>query len=70
MREYSTAQQVSVPSAGNLTDDVVTNGTDHAGEVSFSRRVEGTWVDVTAAEFLTDVRGGREGPGRRRDPGR
>ena len=57
MREYSTAQQVSVPSTGNLTDDVVTNGTDHAGEVLFSRRVEGTWVDVTAAEFLTDVRG-------------
>ncbi len=61
MREYSTAQQVSVPSAGNLTDDVVTNGTDHAGEVSFSRRVEGTWVDVTAAEFLTDVRGVAKG---------
>ncbi len=61
MREYSTAQQVSVPSTGNLTDDVVTNGTDHAGEIAFSRRVEGTWVDVTAAEFLADVRGVAKG---------
>ena len=38
MREYSTAQQVSVPTTGNLTDDVVTNGTEHADDVVFSRR--------------------------------
>ncbi|MEY2569227.1 MAG: long-chain acyl-CoA synthetase, partial [Actinomycetota bacterium] len=56
MREYSTALQVSVPSTGNLTDDVVTNGTEHGATVVFSRRVEGTWTDVTAAEFLSEVR--------------
>ncbi len=55
MREYSTAQQVDVPSTGNLTDDVVVNGTRHAGSVAFSRRVEGAWVGVTAAEFLAEV---------------
>ena len=55
MREYSTAQQVSVPSTGNLTDDAVTNGTEYADMVVFSRRVGGTWTDVTAAEFLQDV---------------
>jgi long-chain acyl-CoA synthetase len=56
VREYSTAQQVTVSSTGNLTDDVVTNGTEHADTVVFSRRVEGAWTDVTAAEFLAEVR--------------
>jgi long-chain acyl-CoA synthetase len=56
VREYSTALQVEVPSTGNLTDDVVTNGTEHADTVVFSRRREGAWTDVTAAAFLEDVR--------------
>jgi long-chain acyl-CoA synthetase len=56
VREYSTAQQVSVPTTGNVTDDVVTNGTDHADAVVFSRRAKGGWGDVTAAEFLEEVR--------------
>lgn len=58
MREYSTAQQVTVPSTGNLTDDVVTNGTEHPDAVVFSRRTDGQgdWTDVTAREFLADVR--------------
>ena len=56
MREYSTALQVSVPETGNLTDDVVGNGTEHGDSRAFSRRVEGVWTDVTAAEFLADVR--------------
>ncbi len=61
MREYSTAQQVTVPSTGNLTDDVVTNGTGHADTVVFSRRLEGAWTDVTAATFLAEVRGVAKG---------
>jgi long-chain acyl-CoA synthetase len=61
VREYSTAQQVTVPSTGNLTDDVVTNGTEYADAVVFSRRVEGAWADVTAAEFLAEVRGVAKG---------
>jgi long-chain acyl-CoA synthetase len=56
VREYSTPLTVSVPSGGNLADDVVTNGTDHPGATVFSRRTGGTWVDVTAAEFLAQVR--------------
>jgi long-chain acyl-CoA synthetase len=58
VREYSTAQQVTVPSTGNLTDDVVTNGTEHPDAVVFSRRTDGQgdWTDVTAREFLADVR--------------
>jgi long-chain acyl-CoA synthetase len=61
VREYSTALQVDVPSTGNLTDDVVTNGTEHADSVAFSRHVGGGWTDVTAAEFLADVRGVAKG---------
>jgi long-chain acyl-CoA synthetase len=56
VREYSTALQVGVPASGNLTDDVVTNGSEHAETVVFSRRVEGTWTAVTAVQFLEDVR--------------
>ena len=56
MREYSTALQVSVPATGNLTDDVVTNAAEHPGSAAFARRVEGVWTDVTAADFLADVR--------------
>ncbi|MET0837766.1 MAG: AMP-binding protein [Marmoricola sp.] len=55
MREYSTALQVSVPTTGNLTDDVVTNGTEHPDAVVFSRRAEGGWADVSASEFLEEV---------------
>ncbi len=56
MREYSTAQQVSVPSTGNLTDDVVTNAAEHPDAAVFSRRTGSTWTDVTTVEFLEDVR--------------
>jgi long-chain acyl-CoA synthetase len=55
VREYSTPLTVAVPS-GNLADDVVANGTDHPEATVFSRRTDGGWVDVTAAEFLGQVR--------------
>jgi long-chain acyl-CoA synthetase len=61
VREYSTALDVEVPSSGNLTDDVVTNGRDHPDAVVFSRRSSGHggehagWADVTAEEFLEEV---------------
>ena len=56
MREYSTALEVSVPTVGNLTDDVVANASDSPDLVSFSRREGSEWTDVTAAEFATEVR--------------
>lgn len=56
MREYSTALQVSVPTTGNLTYDVVANGTGHPDAVVFSRRGASSWADVTAGEFLEEVR--------------
>jgi long-chain acyl-CoA synthetase len=56
VREYSTPLQVEPPASGNLTDDVVRNGTDHPDAVVFSRRTAQGWSDVGAATFLAEVR--------------
>jgi len=56
VREYSTALQVQVPATGNLTDDVVRNGTESPDRIAFSRRGADGWTDVTAREFLDEVR--------------
>lgn len=55
MREFSTPLSISVPSTGNLTDDVVTNAREAADTAVFSRRTDDGWVDVTAAQFLDEV---------------
>jgi long-chain acyl-CoA synthetase len=61
LREYSTALEVDVPTSGNLTDDVVINGTEYRDDVVFSRRASTAdersqgWADVTAEEFLEEV---------------
>ncbi|MBD8869157.1 AMP-dependent synthetase/ligase [Nocardioides donggukensis] len=55
MREFSTPLTVDVPVTGNLTDDVVANARDHGDDVVLSRKQDGEWVDVTAAEFRDDV---------------
>ena len=56
MREYSTPSVIETPTTGNLTDDVVANGTDHPDAVVLARYADGDWVDVTAAQFLLEVR--------------
>jgi long-chain acyl-CoA synthetase len=56
VREYSTALRVEVASTGNLTDDVVRNGTKEPDRVAFARRIGTGWADVTAGEFLGEVR--------------
>ena len=48
MREYSSPLTVDLPTSGNLTDDVVTNGVDHPEEVCLSKRTADGWADVTA----------------------
>lgn len=55
MREYASPLSITIPSTGNLTDDVVTNGRDFGDTVVFSRRTGDEWSDVTAAEFLDEV---------------
>jgi long-chain acyl-CoA synthetase len=58
LREFSTPLTVTVPATGNLTDDVVRNAAEAPGAVVFWRRPPGSeeWQDVTAAEFLAEVR--------------
>lgn len=56
MREYSTPQTVTVPTTGNLTDDVVRNAAEAPDAVQFSRPgPDGSWSDVTCATFLAEV---------------
>lgn len=56
MREFAAALSISVPTTGNLTDDVVTNAAEAPDAVVFSRRVGEEWTDVTAAGFHDEVR--------------
>ena len=56
MREYATPLATALPTTGNLTDDVVRNGTDHPHSVVMARPGPGGWADVTASEFLAEVR--------------
>ncbi|NYG58026.1 long-chain acyl-CoA synthetase [Nocardioides daedukensis] len=55
MREFASPLTVTIPSTGNLTDDVVTNGRDFADTVVFNRNTGSGWTDVTAAQFLAEV---------------
>jgi long-chain acyl-CoA synthetase len=65
VREYSSPLNVEIPTTGNLTDDVVANAADAPDAVVFSRRegdaTDQAWTDVTAAEFMADVRGVAKG---------
>jgi len=56
VREFSTPMTIEIPQSGNLTDDVVANARDHADTVVFSRNSGSGWEDVTAAEFLAEVK--------------
>jgi long-chain acyl-CoA synthetase len=56
LREFSLPALYEVPADGNLTDLIRRNAVRHADEPVISRKVGGEWLDVTAAEFLTEVR--------------
>ncbi|MDO9378879.1 MAG: long-chain fatty acid--CoA ligase [Nocardioidaceae bacterium] len=56
MLSYATPATYRVPGSGNLTDDVVAAERDRPGHVTFSRRTDEGWVDVTAADFAAEVR--------------
>jgi long-chain acyl-CoA synthetase len=55
MREIHEPVLVAEPAA-RLTDDVVAHGEQRPDAVLLARRVDGTWHDVTAAQFLAEVR--------------
>ena len=56
MREIHETVLVPTPVATRLSDDVVRHGTEHPGRVLLARRVDGAWTDVTAGQFLDEVR--------------
>jgi long-chain acyl-CoA synthetase len=58
VREYSTPLTVALPATGNLTDDVVRNAEEAPEAAVLARRSPGSeeWHDVTAAQFLAEVR--------------
>jgi long-chain acyl-CoA synthetase len=58
VREYSTPLSVTVPRTGSLTDDIVVNGEQHPHVPALARRTApgAPWSDVTAAQFLHEVR--------------
>jgi long-chain acyl-CoA synthetase len=61
VREFASPLTVRLPTTGNLTDDVVANGEQHAQAPCFARRDGDVWVDVTAAQFLAEVRSTAKG---------
>ncbi|MGO1053154.1 AMP-dependent synthetase/ligase [Crossiella sp. CA198] len=55
MREFSVPATATVADEENLTDMVQANAERFATAVSFRRRVDGTWLDVTAKDFAAEV---------------
>ena len=56
MREFSVPPQYEVGATGNLTDVVHTAAEKSPGAALLGRKVGGAWRDVTAQEFLAEVR--------------
>ncbi|WP_405618957.1 AMP-dependent synthetase/ligase [Streptomyces sp. NBC_01508] len=56
MREFSLPALYEVPSDGNLTDLIRRNAVQHPDVAVLGRKVAGAWTDVTATQFLAEVR--------------
>ena len=56
MREFSLPALYEVPSGGNLTDPIHRNAEVHPTLAVVSRKIDGRWQDLTAAQFLAEVR--------------
>ncbi|HZX38255.1 MAG TPA: AMP-dependent synthetase/ligase [Streptomyces sp.] len=61
MREFSLPALYEVPSDGNLTDLIRRNATQHPEVAVMGRKVAGVWTDVTATQFLAEVRAAAKG---------
>ncbi|MBO0839867.1 MAG: long-chain fatty acid--CoA ligase [Sciscionella sp.] len=55
MREFSVAAVTEVADDDNLTDMVFANAERFGNTLSFRRKVDGSWADVTAREFADQV---------------
>ncbi|TQK43973.1 long-chain acyl-CoA synthetase [Streptomyces sp. SLBN-118] len=61
MREFSLPALYEVPSDGNLTDLIRRNAAIHPDVAVMGRKVAGAWTDVTATQFLAEVRAAAKG---------
>ncbi|MEU4898368.1 AMP-binding protein [Streptomyces sp. NPDC044780] len=61
MREFSLPALYEVPADGNLTDLIRRNAAQHPDVAVVGRKVDGRWEDVTATEFLAEVRTAAKG---------
>ncbi|MBW5485518.1 AMP-dependent synthetase/ligase [Streptomyces bambusae] len=61
MREFSLPALYEVPSDGNLTDLIRRNAALHPHTAVMARKVGTAWQDVTATEFLAEVRATAKG---------
>ncbi|MCD0481680.1 AMP-dependent synthetase/ligase [Streptacidiphilus sp. ASG 303] len=61
MREFSLPALYEVPSGGNLTDPIHRNAEAHADVAVVSRKIDGRWQDLTAVQFLAEVRSAAKG---------
>ncbi|MEV0369426.1 AMP-dependent synthetase/ligase [Streptomyces sp. NPDC050636] len=61
MREFSLPALYEVPADGNLTDLIRRNAAQHPDVAVIGRKVNGAWQDVTATDFLAEVRAAAKG---------
>ncbi|MFC1443928.1 long-chain fatty acid--CoA ligase [Streptacidiphilus sp. N1-10] len=61
MREFSLPALYEVPSGANLTDLIHRNAERHPTVGVVSRKVDGVWEDLTAVQFLAEVRSAAKG---------
>ncbi|WP_421107451.1 AMP-dependent synthetase/ligase [Streptomyces sp. NEAU-S77] len=61
MREFSLPALYEVPADGNLTDLIQRNAAQHPDVAVVGRKVDGRWEDVSAADFLAEVRAAAKG---------
>ncbi|MFF0448446.1 AMP-dependent synthetase/ligase [Streptomyces sp. NPDC004609] len=61
MREFSLPALYEVPADGNLTDLIRRNAAQHPEVAVMSRKVAGAWADVSARQFLAEVRSAARG---------
>ena len=55
MQELAVPPLATVPDRGGLADVVFTNADEAPNTVSFRRKVDGAWRDVTAAQFSAEI---------------
>jgi long-chain acyl-CoA synthetase len=61
LREFSLPALYEVPSGANLTDLIHRNAERHPSVAVVSRKIDGRWEDLTAVQFLAEVRSAAKG---------